>query len=143
MGSDFDHIIGQIENFNNSEDLFFLCSRQYYWQVMRKLDAATSQFRELSGSGKEINRGMFKGFPVVFSQVMPIVTATTGNMCFFGCFKAASMLGIRKEIAIATSNDYAFNADQMAIRAISRIAVNVHGDGRASTYGPITALKTG
>ena len=77
--ADFDNMIGRIENFNNSSGLAFLCSRQYYWQVMRRLDNATSQFRELSGQGQEVEMGMFKGWPVIFSPVMPTATATTSS----------------------------------------------------------------
>ena len=48
----------------------------------------------------------------------------------------------QQALTIATSDQFRFDYNQLAVRFVSRFAVNVHGDGRGSTYGPITAIKT-
>ena len=141
--ADFDNMIGRVENVPQGAQVGFICSRQYFYQVMRRLDHATSQFRELTDQARAFNAdGVFLGFLVWFSQVMPTATATTQKCCYFGAFGAASILGQRREMTIATSDQNRFDYDQLAIRMTARYGINIHGDGRGSTYGPITCLKT-
>jgi HK97 family phage major capsid protein len=134
-------LIGSVENVDTSR-LAFACSRQYAVQVMSRLDKATSQFKDLGTGIPGQPNAMFLGYPVFYSQVMPTATATSQKCLYFGDFMGGSMLGDRKQVEIATSTDYYFNADAIAVRGISRFNTVIHGDGRGSTYGPIVALKT-
>lgn len=144
--ADFNGAIGSVENVN-SANLAFCCSRQFYLQVMSKLAFAAGGVTagEIFG-GSDLSTGadaMFMGFPVYFVQVMP--TATSGSESrpvYFGDFKSGSMLGVRKDLEVAVSDQRYFETDSFAIRGVSRFAVNVHGDGRGSTFGPIVSLTS-
>jgi HK97 family phage major capsid protein len=71
-----------------------------------------------------------------------MVTAggTPGSRCiYFGDFVGGSMLGDRQQLAVEYSRERYFDSDQSAWRGTARIAVNIHGDGKGSTYGPIVA----
>ena len=135
--TDFTTAIGRVENVNPSR-LAFVCSRQFFAQVMLKLDKVANQFKDLTTGMAGVD-GTFLGYPVYFSQVMP--TANSANpACYFGDFMGATMLGDRRQVEIATSDQFYFNSDSLAIRGTSRFCVNIHGDGRGSTFGPIVAL---
>jgi HK97 family phage major capsid protein len=134
-------IMGSVQNINAGR-LAFACSRQFFVQVMMKLDNATSQFRELINGNLAIGSASWKGYPVYFSQVMPTASASAQRCLYFGDFQGASCIGDRQQLSIATSEHRYFDQDMIAVRGTTRFHVNVHGDGRASTFGPITALVT-
>jgi HK97 family phage major capsid protein len=137
--------IGQAENVNPG-NCAILCSRQFFFTVLLPLATASgrggiNEFLTVNGTGGAAD-GQFHGWPVYFSQVMPTATASGSNVMYFGDFRAGAMFGDRKSLTITTSSDRYFDADQTAIRAIQRFDINVHGDGRGSTYGPIVGLAT-
>lgn len=134
----FTTIMGSVENVNPAR-LAFVCSRQFFAQVMLRVDKTANQFKELTMGGLG-GDATFLGYPVFFSQVMPKATGSNIKSCYFGDFMGATMLGDRRQLEIATSDQFYFNADSIAIRGTSRFNVNIHGDGRGSTYGPITCL---
>lgn len=143
--ADFNNLIGRVENVDIN-NCAFVCSRQFYCQVMLPLASATgrgtiSEFLSVRGLGGAAD-AQWKGWPVYFSQVMPTATATSQKPVLFGDFKAATMIGDRKQLVITTSDQRYFDQDQFAIRGIARLAINCHGDGRGSTYGPINGIKT-
>jgi HK97 family phage major capsid protein len=137
--STFTTAIGSVQNVNAAR-LAFVCSRQFFAQVMLKLDKAVSQFKELT-TGMPGMSATFLGYPVFFSQVMPVATATAVKSCYFGDFVGASMIGDRRMLEIATSDQFYFNSDSIAVRGTSRFNVSIHGDGRGSTVGPIFAIR--
>lgn len=135
--ADFTLMMGRVENINPAR-LAFACSRQFFAQVMLKLDKTANQFKELTMGGLG-GDATFLGYPVFFSQVMPTANSAAPGV-YFGDFTGATMLGDRRQVEIATSDQFYFNSDSLAIRGTSRFCVNIHGDGRGSTYGPIVAL---
>lgn len=145
--ADILNMIGRVE-YVDWNRCAFACSRQWFWQVPMRLAYAKSgntASMTLYGAegGPSGEDATLYGFPVFFTQVMPTATATTGNMAYFGDFKGGSMLGDRRDLKISFSDQAYFANDQIAWRATSRFTVNIHTDGQAATYGPITALKTG
>lgn len=136
--------MGSVQNVKNG-NLAFVCSRQFYFQVLARLDKATSQFKELAGANPSFTAGSiavgnFLGYPVYISQVLP--TATGANKAaYFGDFSGISKIGDRRQLSLDVSREYAFNADLITMRATARLAVNVHGDGRNSTYGPVVCIQ--
>lgn len=142
-------LVGVVQNVETSR-LCFVCSRQYYVQVMARLALANTGVGGLTASelraGTVINGikadAMFLGFPVVFAQQMPTATATGQKCVYFGDFMAGSMIGTRNEIDIATSDHAYFTTGEIGIRVSVRGCVNICGDGRGTTYGPIVGLKT-
>jgi HK97 family phage major capsid protein len=137
--SDFTTAMGRVENVNPAR-LAFVCSRQFFAQVMLKVDKTANQFKELTMGGLG-GDATFLGYPVFFSQVMPKATGSSVKSCYFGDFTGATMLGDRRQLEIQTSDQFYFNADSMAVRGTSRFCVDIHGDGRGSTYGPIVCIQ--
>lgn len=137
--NNFTDAIGAVQNVNPSR-LAFVCSRQFFAQVMLRLQNATNQFRELT-TGMAGMSATFMGYPVYFSQVMPVATGTANRACYFGDFVGATMIGDRRMLEIATSDQFYFNTDSIAVRGTARFNVNIHGDGRGSTVGPIFCIR--
>ena len=137
--ANFTDAIGAVQNVNPSR-LAFVCSRQFFAQVMLRLQNATNQFRELT-TGMAGMSATFMGYPVYFSQVMPVATGTANRACYFGDFVGATMIGDRRMLEIATSDQFYFNTDSIAVRGTARFNVNIHGDGRGSTVGPIFCIR--
>jgi HK97 family phage major capsid protein len=132
-------LMGAVENVNAAR-LKFACTRQFFVQVMMRLDKATSQFKDITSGN--LGGGTFMGYPVQFAQVMPITSASASRVCYFGDFTGGSMIGDRQDLTIATSEQFLFNTNSVAVRGVARFNVNIHGDGRGSTVGPIAALVT-
>src|SRR5690606_28154729 len=122
--------------------LAFVCSRQFYVQVMLNLDIAANHYKSLVTGNQGNADAVFLGYPVYFSQVLPRAAAPATNSCYFGDFREASMLGDRRDLRVESSRDFYFDSDETDIRATPRYAVNIHGDGRGSTYGPVVCLVT-
>ncbi len=126
----------------------FLCSSQYYYQVMVPLLNAAGGV-----TGSELQDGFrtprFQGIPVTFSQVMPTATATSSIAVMLGNFAMAATLGDRRRETLEFSKDATidsvnlFTNDLLAIRATERIDINVHSFGSNTVAGPIVALSTG
>jgi HK97 family phage major capsid protein len=128
--------------FVNESRLAFVCSRQFYYQVMLRLEKALNQYKTLA-EGLPGANAMFLGYPVFFSQVLPITSGAT-RACYFGDFMGGSMIGDRRQLEIATSDQFYFNQDALAVRGTARFVVNIHLDGRntpaAGPLGPIGAV---
>ena len=135
----FTELMGSVE-YVNAARLTFACSRQFFVQVMMRLDKASSQFKDISTGN--LGGGTFMGYPVQFVQVMPTATASSQKCVYFGDFVGGSMIGDRQMLSVASSDSFYFDSDSIAVRGTSRFNVNIHGAGRGETYGPICALKT-
>lgn len=143
-------IMGSVENVN-AANLAFACSRQAYVNILLRLAQAKGGVTTgeiVTGTGmfsaprEDGVFAVYQGFPVYEVQVMPTATAATSIALYFGDFRNGSHMGMREEMSISSSSEYAFNQDLMTYRATSRWAININGDGRGTTYGPIVALKT-
>jgi HK97 family phage major capsid protein len=135
--ADFHKALGSLENVNSGR-IGMVMSRQAYFQICQRLDKAASQFKDLiTGTGAD---GSFLGYPVFFSQVLPTATASSAKTVYIGDFVGGSMIGERQDLTIASSEHTLFTTNSTAWRANARASVNIHGDGRGSTYGPIVCL---
>lgn len=140
-------LIGSVQNVDLGR-CAFLCSRQFYVQVLAKLAQAkggvTAQevYSGVVVNGIKAN-AQYQGFPVVFEQNnLPVASAGTTKSLYFGDFMGGSMLGVRKSIEVAVSEHSSFSTGGVDVRFSARSCINVHGDGKGSTYGPIVALVT-
>ena len=135
---------GAIENVGDNTNIAFVCSRQFYVQVLQRLAQAqggVTSAEIINGVGQAKGPdATYQGWPVYFAQVAPTATAASAKGVYYGDFRAASMIGVRSEFRIRTSEERYFDENNFAILAVARFSVNVHGDGRASTFGPVTCL---
>ena len=125
----------------------FLCSSQFYYQVMVPLLNAAGGV-----TGTELQEGfrrpMFQGIPVMFSQVMPIATATSGIMVMLGRFDLSTSFGDRRKMTLEFSKEAyvdsvsLFTNDLIAVKSSQRMDINVHSIGSNTVAGPIVALAT-
>jgi HK97 family phage major capsid protein len=143
--ADFDAIEGSVENVDPARCTYIM-SRQAFARVCKRLAYAaggnsTGDFIEAQYI-PNTNEGTFRGTRVIFSQVLPTVSASGAVVCYYGDFASASMLGDRLKLEVTPSEHAGFSANQIWTRGLSEFCVNIHGDGRASTYGPIVCLKT-
>lgn len=121
--------------------LSWLVSGPYKWQVMDRLALAQG-----GAPSSDVINGQptptFLGYPVVVSDRMPTTTAVSTVSALFGAFSNAAILGDRSGISVMLSEHYAFNTDQIAVRATTRYDIHVHEEGDTSTAGAIVGLAT-
>lgn len=119
----------------------WLCSGPFKWQVFDRLTLAQGG----AASDVMVNgvpTAAFAGYPIFVSDRMPTSTAAATVCALFGAFGNAVTLGDRAGIAVAVSEHYAFDTDQIAVRATTRYDIKVHEPGDTSTAGGIVGLKT-
>jgi HK97 family phage major capsid protein len=140
--ANFNTALGSLENVDSSR-IAMVCSRQFYHQVMLRLEKGLNQFKDLAAPGNGGADAMFLGYPVFFAPLMPTATGSAGTRSvYIGDFAAATMIGERRDLAILGSSEAGFTTDSYKWRATTRFDVAIHGDGRGSTYGPVVALLT-
>lgn len=84
----------------------------------------------------------YMGFPVIFSQKLPLVSTTlTGQgMMAFGDMYAGGILGERRGITIKRSPERYLDSDQIAILGTQRFHAIPHDLGDATNAGSIAVL---
>ena len=132
----------------------FYCSKFFWGAVMQKLAAQVGGNRIADIQNGALVKS-FLGYPVVVSQVLPKVSATSQVCCLFGNLRFAARLGDRRQTTIQMSEHAlnAFEQDEVVIRGTERfdIVVSDVGDSTASpknpavgaVAGPIVGLITG
>ncbi len=147
---DFNTTLGKLPQYADTGDVVWVCSRAFYYTCMQRLEMAAggNTIMELA-SGDRRPRPLFLGVPVEFSQVFPVVTATTGIMVILGNLAMGASFGDRQQDSIAFSEhatiggENVFERNQIAIRGTERFDINVHDVGDATNPGPIVGLRTG
>jgi HK97 family phage major capsid protein len=137
--ANFNTVLGSLENVDSSR-IAMACSRQFYHQVMLRLEKGLNQFKDLAAPGNGGADAMFLGYPVYFAALMPTATGSSVRSCYIGDFAAATMIGERRDLAILGSSEAGFTTDSYKWRATTRFDVAIHGDGRSSTVGPVACL---
>ncbi len=99
----------------------------------------------ISSLGERGIVGAYLGYPIVTSQVLPLTDASAvlndKVMLLFGNLRLSSMLGERRAITIAISDQRYWELDQVAIRATERIDINNHGLGTDTVAGAVIGLR--
>lgn len=136
---DISNVMGALPEYARANAAFF-CSRPCHDIVFQRLAASAGGNTIQSMSG--MFQPSFLGYPIVITQVLPTTTSTINNDAFFlfGDLSMAATMGDRREFSFATSNDYKFAEDQIAIKATERVDINVHDVGSTTAAGPIVAL---
>lgn len=140
-------LMGTPVNVNQSR-LKFLCSRQFFFQVLMRLSYGTAKGYTDTQVASLVPLGggdaQAFGYPVVFEQnSMPQATANAQRACYFGDFEGASMIGVVNELDLFESEHSSASSGLVDVFASARYAVNIHGHGRSNTStGMIAALLT-
>ncbi len=131
----------------------WICSSSFYHGVMAPLAIAQAGGATILEASQTVGGatvgGQFLGFPVVFSQVFPIITAETTVSCIFGAMQLGFRMGDRQQESVMFSEHASvggqsvFERNQIAVRSNERIDIVVHGYGTSSVSGPIVGLQTG
>jgi len=88
----------------------------------------------------------FLGYPVVISQVLPKISATSQVCCLFGNLRMAARLGDRRQTTIQMSEHAlnAFEQDEVVIRGTERFDIVVHDVGDPTpSAGPAKSSQAG
>lgn len=145
--TDFNAVIGKLPQFAETPRAGWFCHKAYWATVMQKLALAAGGV-----TASEIREGSrtptFLGYPVNIAQVLPKSPAVSQIPVLLGDLYLASTFGDRRAVTLAYSTDYKFAEDQLAIRGIQRVDINVHDVGNADgtaanrVEGPIVGLIT-
>lgn len=120
----------------NPADYKFYCSYAFMQQVLMRLKAKGGGNTVITlkdgAPGENLFQQEFLGHPIVPVQVLP--SSATGDqtiLAFFGNMGITSMLGVRKNLEVASSREAgsAFQTNQTYIRGIGRFAINNHDTG--------------
>jgi HK97 family phage major capsid protein len=147
--TDFQTAVGTLPEYADTEEACWVCHRAFYYGVMQVLELAAGGVTALEvQQGDRRPRPLFLGYPVQFSQIWPSTNAATQVSCALGDFSLGASFGDRQADEIAFSEHASINGEnvfernQVAIRGIERIDINVHDVGSTTTPGPIVALTT-
>lgn len=142
--ADFGKLEGTVANVE-AANLCYVASRQFYFQVMVRLMNAGGGNNNIALEDGPAKRngagGQFNGYPVYFSQVMPLTYASAAYSAYFGDIKNACYFGDRSSIEVAASDQRYFDTDEIAFRCVDRFSFVCANDGRASSNGLVAALK--
>lgn len=143
--SDIYGVIGKLQYVKDGR-IAIVCSRQFYNSVLMRIDGTRSgtTLTEKNAMARAAfgAQAMFGVYPVYFSDQMPTATASTSKVMYVGDFVGGSMIGLREGIFVDQSKDAYWTTDEIGFKATARFAVNIHGDGRGGTVGPIACLQT-
>ncbi len=154
---DFNRVVGTLPEYADVPgDTKWYVSKFFWGSVMQKLATAAggNRIAEIENGALEKS---FLGYPVVVSQVMPKVSATSQVCALFGNLRQAASLGDRRITTIQMSEHAlnAFEQDEVVIRGTERFDIVVHDVGDAiagqgtpksaqagNVAGPIVGLVT-
>lgn len=138
---DFESAVGKLKLYPGIRPVWFFHQNVWANGPQRLLDAlgGNNNMNVASGSGL-----MFKGYPVVISQVLLSGTGTTGQVYgYFGDLGLTAYYGNRRGMTMKSSDQLYFNQDQIAIKATERLDINVYDVGTSTDSGGLIQLKLG
>lgn len=118
-------------------------SKSFFWNVMLPLLWAETSGKPTIGIPEFFQVGptkYFLGFPVEYTPAMPKTEANSQICAILGDLQQGVIIGERKSLSIARSDQFHFSTDEIAIRGLERIAINAYGVGDTTDAGPICAL---
>jgi HK97 family phage major capsid protein len=137
---DFESMIGKLPQYAENNAKWYISKTGWAASMLRLIDAAGGNTGAMiaGAAPKE-----FLGYPVIISQKMNTTLTdqtSTNGIAYLGNLRQAAMLGDRRGITIATSDQRYFESDQLAIRGTSRHDINVHDVGSTSVAGSMIML---
>ena len=137
--ADITTLMGKLPNFARMNAKWYMSQTAYDIMFSRLAATAGGNTIQTIQGGLGLS---FLGYPVVISQVLESSTGDLNNkpMVLFGNLELAATMGDRRSFTVATSSDYKFAEDQIALKATQRIDIAIHDYGDATNAGPIVAL---
>lgn len=138
--NDFKGVVAILPEDADDEAKWYMSKKFYYNVVVPLAEAAgVANVHEILSKRKE--RYLY-GYDIVFVSCMPSTEANSQIVAILGDLSQGAMIGERRDLDIARSEEVLFMNDQVAFRGIERIDVVVHGVGDTEEAGPIVALIT-
>lgn len=139
---DFEGMMGQLPEFSGIDPEWWISKKGWAASMMRLADAAGGNTAMII---EGMRQKMFLGHKVNIVQSMNSVLTdqtSTNGLCYFGDLGMAATFGERRGVQVASSTDFLFQNDQIAIRGTERFAINVHSVGDTSDPGAMIMLAT-
>lgn len=145
--ADFNKAVGRIPQYADNDRTCWVAHRSFYYGTMQRLELAAggvtaSEVR----AGSRRPRPLFLGYPVEFSQTMPSADVNSQIAATFGDHSMAASFGDRQQTMVTFSEHASvggqsvFERNQVALRCVERIDMNVHDVGTATVAGPVIGL---
>lgn len=145
---DFEAMVGRLPSYADTASPVWVMHKEFYWNVAAKLALAAGGVTKteiLDG----ISRPLYLGYPVVFSQVMPRISASGLVCALYGAFNlAAKAIQVGGGLQIASDTSVGFASDTTAFRGTNRFGITVHDVGNNDATeanrvpGPVVGLAT-
>jgi HK97 family phage major capsid protein len=147
--ADFNKVVGRLPQYADTDNAAWVAHRSFYYGTMQRLElAAGGVTANEVRTGNRRPRPLFLGYPVEFSQVMPSADANSQVACTFGDHALAASFGDRQQTMITFSEhatvggQSVFERNQVALRCVERIDINVHDVGSDTVAGPVVGLMS-
>lgn len=116
------------------------CSQTCYTQTFCRLVGGAGYLPMAMVDG--VLTPMFLGFPVILTQKLPLVSTTLTGQCMlaFGDMYMGGVLGQRRGLTLARSQDRYLDQDEIAVLGTERFHSVIHGLGDNTNFGPLAAL---
>jgi HK97 family phage major capsid protein len=137
--ADFHDVLGRLPLYARAGAAWVM-STTFFDSVAHRLQTAAGGNTMLDIANGGVPR--FLGYPVIYSQVMPVTSAVNQIAALLGNFRLGTAMGDRRALTLALSTEYKFAEDQLAIRGTDRFDINVHDVGNTTAAGPIVGLIT-
>lgn len=144
--NDFENVISILPTYADA-GARWKASKVFWGSVMSPLMTAAGGNTIVTLQGG-VRTKEFLGYPVDLVDVMPKTTAVNQICTLFGNVAQAAKLGDRMTRTISTSDqtviggESVWERDQLAIKGVERIDINVHDVGSTTEAGPVVGLQT-
>lgn len=140
-GTDLGGLVGAVRASALPRAAWFVSSVGY-GHTMARLAAGAGGGNISTGYVDGIPTTFFNGYPVVLTQKFPLSTSSLAGtaMMAFGDMYAAAVLGQRRGLTIARSNDRYLDTDQIGILVTERFDAVLHDLGDNSNLGSFAVL---
>lgn len=137
---DFKKVVGILPPDVDENARWYLAKR-FYYNVVWALAEASGIANVLEVLTDRKQRYLY-GYPIEFIHCMPYTEANSQICALLGDLQVGAYLGERRILQVDRDSSVHFIKDQIAFRAIERIAVNAFGVGDTTEPGPIVGLIT-
>jgi len=117
------------------------CSKQAYHGVFERL-ALTAGGNNATDLANGLTAPKFYGYPVEFTQVIPVTESGGATFAFIGDLRQACIMGDRRANTIAFSDSAlnAFELDEIAVRGTERFDIVCANVGSATEFGAMVKM---